>query len=348
MDLTDYTTWQTSSLNTPEGEIRYWVLFDPDSYYEQYADNNNLTRIHLAVAWGDATKFKRYALGFTKHTPGLSYLTRYNPLRNPYYVEGEDQYLSELRKVKVLAGQYAPGVYPDRTLYHHADPLLDNWPNFYVIPESQGMPARIVYEAVFTTLPYDVQDMDTFRTAGAKEMTRNVVRMKAVNARERKVPSFGFEVVIGSDTIPVPEVGFIPFYDYELYHTWKRVPRDRQPDTAIANCLLKANDAPFDYNPLSTAEPKACDKYREGDLVFVGLAQKVEPYKGPNGEWLVDLPYVFRHQPADGTGDGMLKIPYYSATLGSTWVQPFVRGSSASKKYLYSKANFDTLFEPEP
>lgn len=343
LDLTDYTTWETSTLNTPEGAIRYWVNADWDTYYEQYEDNNNLTRIHLAVAWHEATTFKRYALGYTNYRAG-TYFDRWNPLRNPYYPEGEDQYLTALRKVKVLGGQYAPGVATPRRVFHNADPLIDNWPSFITVAESEGMPARIVYEAVFSTLPYDLMDLEPFRAAGAKETLRNVVRMKAVNARERKTPSFGFEVEIGADTIPVPEVGFIPFYDYELYHTWKRVPRDRQPDTAIANCLLKANDAAFDWNPLT----QTFDKYREGDLVFTGLAQKVEPYRGPSGEWLVDLPYVFRFQPADGTGDGMLKIPYFSATSGSTWVQPFVRGSSASKKFLYAKSNFDALFEPEP
>lgn len=332
LTLTDSSTWEASTLDTPEGPVTYWVLADWDAYYEQYADDDNLTRVQLAVGWADALTFKRYALGVTEYTPGLLYFHRYNPLPNPYV---PTQYLQSLRKVKVLPGVASTGP----ASFHYADPLVDNWPN---LETTDGMPPRIVYEAVFRNLPYDVQDQDAFITAGGIETSRNVIRTKRVSPRERKVPSFGFEVTVGATTTPIPEVGFLPFYDYELYHTWTRVPRDRVPDTAIAECLLKANAEAFGYNPLTGT----FDKYQEGDLVFKGLAKPIEPYRGPNGEWLADVPYVFGYQPADGTGDGMLKVPYYSATDGQIWVQPKVRGST--DKYLYTKTSFAPLFEPEP
>jgi hypothetical protein len=338
LTVTDSSTWEASKLLTPEGEITYWVSADQESYYEQYEDDNNLTRIQIAVAWGDATTFKRYALGFAEYVPGMTYFQRYIPLRNPYLSE-ESQYLTSLRKV----GRLMPGVENTGTVsWHFADPVINNWPNYAAV--NAGMPPRIVYEGVFSNLAWDVLDQTAFAAASSLEIRRNVVRTKSIYPRERKVPAMAFEVTVGASTFTVPEVGFIPYYDYRLRYLWTRVPRDRVPDTAIANCLLKANSAAFDWNPVTNTY----GKFLEGDLVFTGLFQDIKPYRGTNGEWLVDVPYEFRYQPADGTGDGMLKVPFWSETAGQTWVMPFVRGSGSSKKYLYSKTSFETLFQPEP
>jgi hypothetical protein len=348
LTVTDSSTWEASELVTPEGKITYWVLADQESYYEQYEDDANLTRVQIAVGWYYALQFKRYALGFAEFVPGMSYFQRYAPLKNPFLTGDESQYLTSLRKV----GRVMPGVSNTGSVsWHYADPLINNWPNYEEV--AAGMPPRIVYEAVFSNVAWDVVDQSVFSKpdaeggVGGLEIRRNVVRTKSIYPRERKVPAMGFEVTVDGQTHPIPEVGFIPYYDYRLRYLWTRVPRDRVPDTAIANCLLKANSAAFDWNPVTNAY----GKYLEGDLVFTGLFQDIKPYRGTNGEWLVDVPYEFRYQPGDGTGDGMLKVPFWSEADGQIWVKPFVRktpGSVLADKYLYTKTSFETLFQPEP
>lgn len=337
LNVLDSSTWVASTLTTPEGDVTYWVLADLDAYYEQWEEDDNLTRVKIAVAWDDAGLFKRYALGFAERYAGVpEVLRRHNPLPNPW---AGTQFLRSLRKVGVHAGVNSTGAHP-RVSLHTTDPLADNW--FTFLP-TDGIPPRIVYEAVFRVLPWDVISQDSLMGHKHEEV-RNVIPEDAVRPRERKHPSYGFEVTIGADVVPVPEVGFVPYYDYELRRTWKGVPWELVPNTAIAACLLRANDDVWDWD----YKANAYGRYQEGDVVFMGLASPLKRYRGTNGEWLADLPYVFRYQPADGTGDGMLKVPYLSATSGNIWVQPRIRGSAASPKYMYEKADLSTLFQPEP
>lgn len=330
LKVTDPSTWRESRLSTPEGPISYWVLADWNTYFEQFEDVNNQTVVSIAVAWDDAGAFKSYALGYAQAAGGgATYLDRFTPLAVPW---ATGQYLTSLRKIGVHAGVTSAGV----PVLHSPSDIYDNWPTF---EPTDGMPPRIVYSAVFSCPTYDIVSQSSFVGAGSpRELKRFVTRERQVNPRERKVPSYGFETAEATPQI-IPEVGFIPYYDYELYYTWKKIPLALVPDTAIANCLLKVNNATFDYKADGTY-----GKYRVGDILFKGLANRITPYRGPNGEWLVDLAYTFSFQPGDGTGNGQLKVP----RNGNTWILVRQRGSSASPKYLYQSADLDTLFQPEP
>lgn len=337
-NLLDQFTWTPSSLSTPEGPITYWQLSDLRQYTEKFARDGNLTRTLLAVAWADATNFKWYALGFSDHRSGATYFERYTPLLCPYT---ESQYLVQLEKAEIHVGLDPTG----NPIFAAPDPDAENW---FTLPptlpgqspgETRGFPPRIIYHATFGNLPYKVVDQDTFRNTGAlNEQRRFVIKRRRVNARERKIPGWTFETDDVAAT-PIPEVGFVPYYDYQFTWTWVGIPEDDVPDTAIANCLVKINNAPFGYKRDGTY-----GKYQTGDLLFEGLASEITPYRGPNSEWLVDLPYVFRYQPADGAGNGMLKVPRNDGT----WIKARARGTAGSPKYMFFPANFEALFQPEP
>jgi hypothetical protein len=160
-----------------------------------------------------------------------------------------------------------------------------------------------------------------------------VIREEESRPRERRTSNFFFERVDNSKV--VPDVGFVPFIDYEFTLTWVDVPEYSVPITAIANCNLKINNAAWDINKDGTY-----GRYKKGTLLFCGIAGKVRPHRGPDGSWLKTLPYVFRWQPGDNSEDTFQKIP-----IGLTWVE-IRRRDTAEKPY--GTADFDTLFQPEP
>lgn len=330
LDLLDDSTWEASTLHTPEGPVTYWVLADWDSFYEQYEDVNNLTRHLIAVSWFDALIFKTYAIGITDRVGSATYFERYTPLQLP---NNDGQYLTSLKKKKVHAGTDTFG----NPKLHVADPLLGNWPSWDQSGFSTAVPPRIIYEAVFTCPDYEIVTQDALIASGdPRELKRYVTREQQITPKERKVPSFGFETVEATP-VPIPEVGFVPFYSVELYYTWRKVPVEYVPGVAIANCLNKINNAAFDY-----ATDGTFTRFQTGTLMFKGFANRLTPYRGPNAEWLVDLPYVFDFQPGDGGSNTWNKVPRNDGS----WIQIRVRDTAADP--LYHSANFAPLFQPGP
>lgn len=353
----DPETWATSTLYTAVGPIRYWVLADLDEYYEQYAVDASLTKVQIAVAWEDVIDFKWYALGFAEPAgsgSGIDYLWRNTPLKHPTQ---ENQYLIDLKKRKVIPGlegllprkvpPEGPGGVPPggpekftigRMSPAAADATIDNWFNLDSWPGS--MPARVVFDATFGMLPYEVVDQDTFNdTLDATELVRFVTRTFKDNPREFKHPTYQFETDEATPVV-VPEVGFRPFSDETHNITWHGVPWELVPWTAIKACKLRVNDAAFDYN-----FDGSWGKFNAGCLKFEGTSREIAPYHNAAGQRVTDLPYVFTHQPADGGDDGHQKLP---RGYENEWKKIRVRGSSASPKYPYATADFLTLFAPEP
>jgi hypothetical protein len=347
LNLHDPDTWIYSELATPSGgPIKYWVLADFDAYHEEFQDNGNLTRVLIAVDWNKRNLFRKYALGFTESKgTNTDEFRRYTPLPNPYQT---NQYLVSLKKHRIHIG-YAQSP-PHQPLPFQTDDTGQNrW--FRLPSETNGLPPRIIYDAQFSCFPYEIVNEATFGQNSLKELARYVIREREIRARERRTPSFGYETDNEAAT-PIPEVGFLPFVDYEFTMTWCRVPLRWVPETAIRECSLKINDAVFDYKARDDAAdpppPWEYGRYKVGDILFKGVAGKIRPYRDPHGQFLVDLPYLFSWQPADGTGDGQLKIPCTVATDSSRWIKVRERGSSASPKYLYGTASLDRLFRPEP
>jgi len=338
LDLLDSSTWLASVLDTPNGPVTYWQLADLDAYYEKNERDGNLATTLIAVPWADRVTWKKYALGTAKAVTN-GYLDRWTPLPWPYSDAG-DLYLTSVDKIKVHVGNAATSSPRGEALFHRTDPMRKNW---FTLPTQTGLPPRIVYRATFGNYPYRIVDQDAFRAGTTNELRRNVIRERESRPRERKIPSMGFETDEVSPVV-IPEVGFVPYVDYEFTYTWVGVPEDDVPWTAIGNHTLKINENAFDIKKDGTF-----GKYKKGDILFCGLAGKIRPYRGPDHSWLIDLPYVFRWQPADGveTGgrsDGMLKVPRNNGT----WIKIRERGSVASPKYLYGRADLDTLFQPEP
>lgn len=354
MNPLDPSTWFTSVLFTPEGPIRYWVFCDLEEYFEQYATDNSLTKVQIAVAWNDAIAFKWYALGFAERAgtgSGITYLQRYTPLLCPIQDSDAPQYLVDLKKRKVLPGIQADGLTPAKVgtpLYASYDFFNNNW---FTLPEPSrdaageyvGMPPRIVYDATFTMLPYEVVDQETLVASGdTREQKRFIIPTEKSSPRERKTPSFGFE---RDDTgTPIPEVGFIPYFDETHTVTWVGVPWALVPRTAMRQCYLTINNAAFGYK-----NSGVYGRWNAGTVRFDGLAREITPYRNAAGQRVVDLPYVFTHQPGDPTVGGGDTNTHWKVPIGQSWVLIRRRGSAgADIDRLYAKANFETLFQPEP
>lgn len=347
LNINDSSTWMPSKLITPVGPILYWVLADWDAYYEQYEDVNNLTRVLIAVNWWEAPDFKTYALGTTDRIGTATYFERYTPLL--YQGLGPlkpSQYLTSLKKVKIHVGTDTNGV----PQYAKPDPS-SGWPDFPgIIYNSSGLPlgmqTRIIYDAVFTCPPYDIVDQPTFLGTDKKELRRYVTREQQIVPKERKTPSFGFETYNPANPAtttnppcqPIPEVGFVPFHSIELHYTWRKVPVENVPGTAIGKCLNKINNAAFDINADGTY-----GRFATGTVLFRGLANKLTPYRGPNAEWLIDIPYVFDYQYGDGTTNTWNKLPRNDGT----WASIRVRETNPPQPLYYSD-DFEALFQPGP
>lgn len=361
-DILDDTTWATSILFTPGGPIRYWVLADLDGYYEQYATDNTLTKVQIAVDWYYALVFKWYALGFAEGVfdfelvaPGVAppptgqaYLNRFTPLPNPLNYK---QYLTDLKKVKIL-----PGVQGAVTGFSASvgtplpavnNPVVNNWPDFprpVNTTGKSGMPPRIVYDATFSMLAYDVVPQAQFVTTDRREGRRFVVRTEKGSPRERKQPSAGYA---RDDTgTVIPEVGFIPYYDEAHVVTWVGVPWELVPRTAMRQSYLTINNAAFEFK--STGQ---WGRFPEGTVRFDGLAREITPYRNAAGQRVVDLPYLFTHQPGDPTAVGGDTNTHWKIPMGTSWVLIHRRGAAgppyADADRLYLKSNFEKLFQPE-
>jgi hypothetical protein len=334
-----------SSLLTPEGRIPYWVLFD-DGYYTQAENNGAMTRAMVAVFWEDVNTFIKYGLGFTRLEPGGdSRLSRVLPYKCP---QRTDQYLASVKKNRMHAGPVNGaqfGINQPFGPWHYPDPLNTNW---FSLAKTGG---RIIFEAIFQNLRYDVlEDAQLPDSTPGCEMARFVHRRERVLPRERKVPSAGYETDptdpnSGGVATPILEVGFVPYADYELTYTWVGIPWELRPQKAIADCLLKVNNYLWDYkwvpNPTDGVRRPVWGRYQKGDILFMGLASDLEPYRGPSAEWLCDIPYVFRYQPADGKGDGHNRVPRNNGT----WCR--IRSRDDAHAPLYQSADLAKLFVPE-
>jgi hypothetical protein len=314
------TNSRPSILDTPGGPIPYWTLFD-EGYTEGNARDANMTRMMIAVKWEDSLDFKKYALGFSAVTPGSTFYDRTPPMRVPWAPE---QFLVELKKNRIAAGnEVNTGV----MIPHAPSPLDNNWWGV------RG--GTIIYEAVFANPDYDIIDQSTFRSYpySGDETFRYFTPEETINARERKHSSAGFELDLrdvagfGIPNTPVVlEVGFVPFHTIEKVYTQVEVPWDWRPRSAIANCLLRVNDAAVFGNP-------------PGTLLFKGPATKLKWHRQPDETRAVDIPFLLDYNPR-----GWNTVPRNDQTN-----QPVrVRNSSANPIPLYQSASFATMFRPQP
>lgn len=332
LNLLDSSTWVTSVLNTPTGPITYWALAELGAYYEKNERDGNVIGTLLAVPWKDRIDWKKYALGTVKKFSS-TYFDRVTPIPCPY-ANKDELYLMSVEKVGLHVGLDSGG----KPVFATTDSLNNN---YFTLPTSTYFPPRIVYRAVFGNFPYKIVNQSDFAAGILNEQRRFVIKERETRPRERRVPSFGFETDEASP-VPIPEVGFVPFVDTEFTWTWVGVPEKDYPETAIKTCTLKVNNATFGF-----LEDGTYGRYSAGDILFVGMLAKLKPYRGPNSEWLFDLPYTLRWQYADGAGNGMQKIPRTPTSADDNrWVLVRAAGTSATPRYLYQTANLDTLFQP--
>ena len=314
--------------------IHYYALYDR-YYSEQWLQEANEIRIGLCVEWDKRNEFHKFAVGGTAPVPASpTYLTRYTPLQCPF---NPRLYLSHLRlRDKGLANNGG-------TLTQLAGNAWFDLPNGWC-----------VYDATFTNRAYSILTQDEAGIGSAVlstnwntnpnrlispvvsgELQRYVIRETESRPKERKSPSYGF-VTDDAAATPIPEVGFIPFYEYERTYTWLQVPWQLVPWGAMEKCFLKLNNSYFD------------GQFPGGNILFKGTAGKIRPYVGADSSWYTDLVYVFGEQPADGVGNGWNKLP----RANGTWVKIRAAGTGGAtgipSKPLYLSEDLDALFKPDP
>lgn len=343
MRLPDISTWTPSYLFTPEGRIRYWVLCDWSNYSERYAQKASSITVEIAVEVNQRNKFRKYALGFSgSGSCNGNLITRFTPLRYPY--PGHAKYLVDMESSGDILG--GMGIDGKPYAWEAEDTILESygWPRW---PERTGMLPRIKYKCVFSTLPYLVVDQASMSGYSYKEHARYVIRRMTSFSKERELPGYQFETDEASP-VNIPQNGFVPYSEYELDWTWVGVPVEYVPWDAISELTGYINEAPFgycdEYPKIGTSLPSTSyGKYRTGCVQFRGTSGGMDPYLGNNAEWLIDIPYKFHWQPADGGNDGQLKIP---RGFRGEWVKVRQRGSGASPVYTKKKGDFERLFKP--
>ncbi len=354
MRLKDSTTWVTQTIDDPSGgpAITYWICADWQGYNERHTINSSIIKAQFLVPFNRRFAFRNAALGYVKSlncpvsTPAK--LERVTPLAYPF--SDNQKYLVDLSKEgEILSGANWDGGNSGRPLgvdaLNTGDATVKGWPGF---PDETGLPARIKYGAIFATLPYNVLTEAQMTTGSFNEQARNVVRSMSSYTKERIVPNYQLELATTPIQL-VPEAGFVPFTEYELKWTWVGVPLEYVPYTAISQAAGCINDAAFGYveeYPLfpATVPATTYGKYPKGCLLFKGPIGEMVPYRGPNDQLLVDIPYKFTWQPADGGEDGQLKIPLGYSGL---WAKVRKRGTVASPVYLKKYYDFSKLFKPQ-
>lgn len=296
-----------SYLATPAGPIPYWTR--PYTFRERYTANAGGTSgVGLFVHGYDAADFLRYAHGFTEFSG--SNLTRNLPLQSPYTAaDGRAQFLADL-SLEALGP-------------HSADPFFDNWAAY----------AWIGYKAEFATLPYQtLNEVEVPYSTGAPgvkdELWRYVTRTMKHNNREREVKEHQLETDDGED---IPEGAWIIDQATDWLYTWYQVPLEHYPRTAIQECTGKINDADFDHDA-----PEG-QRFAAGQLHFRGVANEMQPYRGPDGGLYYDLVYHFAYR--------FLGWNYYvrpdGTDIGWRFRPPF------ESERPFKEADFNTLFIPQ-
>lgn len=263
-------------LETPDGNINYWIRTTGSPYTETFtrgANSVSVSKVKLIVGWDDAATFKKWSLGFSERDSGSgTRLKRHLPLLNPYTLY---QRLDSLTLVQCEADVNGVLTGPE------ADPLSEDWPQY----------DWCIYEAYFTSHPYTFLTNDELNASPYlnHEWHRYCTRTPRIIAKEQKYPNYTFETYCPEDLTevgqPVPQVGFLPFYEQEVIYRLHEWPLDCFPLTYIAERLATVNDNTFDT------------RYAAGTLLFKGVADITTPYQMPDGNWAVDWSAVFGYQP---------------------------------------------------
>jgi hypothetical protein len=304
----------------PDGDILYQPRI---SYGEQYTVNNgSYQQTQVAVAWSDANDFIDFALGYAEWDRAeTSRFHRVLPMVSPYQ--------STMYCESVSMADFAMF----RGSLRQADDL-NKW-----------LEADFAfYDLVFRPRLYDlltdaqVDGSDyPWAAHGCKELGRYVTRWAHPRTEELKLGTYKLEAQNPSTSAwsSIPDPGFVPVFSIDVLYTWHCVPYDAVPIDAIAACGAKVNDAAFDKKR-NVADTLWVDMWPEGTLLFKGTSDRLQPYSGPNGELLVDVPYRFEYKP-----NGWNKFPPPGGT-GAWW--PVRRKDGGGP--LYDEADFKTLFKP--
>lgn len=151
-DLYNPSTWITSTLDTPAGQIPFWQLSDFDGYDEKNERDGNLVSTLIAVAWNDRVTWKKYALG-TVRKLSSTYLERFTPMQWPS-ADKEDLYLISVSKMRMHVGINSQ----KKPLFAVPEGTRNN---FFGL-NNGVFPARIIYRCVFGNYPFKIVDQTTF------------------------------------------------------------------------------------------------------------------------------------------------------------------------------------------
>lgn len=345
---------------TPGGidyeQIHYFANGQP-AYHETFARDNNLFVAHLAVAWEDVQDFRGELLGLTEWTGAANFFKRTLPLKCPYTAGAYAQSMEMIdygRRAELARTwefdttaegvNILNGVDPGNTLpavYDDSD--FDDWMTT----------DTAIYKVTFGRVPHDlVTDEDiqgTVGTGAGCELTRYVVRQRATNVRELRIPDFNFKPSGSTDVIRVN--GFIPSVETEYTYTWVQVPFDKVPVTAIGKLRLRVNESVWDNytKVLPNGTYYTTDGHRAETMLFIDASGIDVPYQGADGALYCDVKYHFRKKEHYGQIEGgsvdWVGHNYFLNAKGN-WYKPINRQTSGP--VYATSADFNTLFVPEP
>lgn len=268
------------------GYVRFHWLFD--GYGERYAVGAaGTSTAKVVLAWDHYPLFILHAAGFTEYVapppppppvpppppppggggvldpsppPPGGTLKRHVPLRNPL---APAQFTQD-----VSVAEYGGNKRNDET---KDNALRCDW---------------VKLALGFSTLPYMVcSDADLATYFGGDESQRYTTVSIESNARERLVSGSAYKTL---DTPPVTlnVPGFVPDVDSSYIISWLQIPAGA---LRLDLPYLKVNDSTWTVAGLTPG-------FAAGTALFCGFAERLQPYRGPDGNLYVDAKYLVRYR----------------------------------------------------
>ena len=277
------------AVSVTPGGIVYVTLHD--SYSEQWTANGCQVGCDVVIDWETRDEFIAAVIGYSAWDGISPNLNRTLPLECPL---SEGLWCDSA--VLISTGMISDSGTP------LADADNGNWPNFDW--------AR--YRLTFVRPPWFVLSDSTLASiSGNLEQFRFVQLTTRYVPRERKNPAYIVQFDQGpvqsppttGNWMPSSEVGFLPDYQIEYVLIWKAVPYGAIPWTAINAALLTVNLTAFSPSTQNFIVVP-------GGLLFKGIQNPISWYADVNGDFVVDLAYVFSYQPG---GWNNFRVPALTA-----------------------------------
>ena len=291
----------------PAKIAEFKTLADAGTFGEQHTARGSTARVRLIWDTVDDWRIRKALLGYSyvATVAGTRRLHRVTPYRRPY-----SRSLAYLRDLSMVGMGRKSGEPQNMTQFTRPGPF-GNQPVTVggVYMDTQGWPTgeKIVYDATFGPLPFlTVGSGDAAAwAAAAGEMTRYTSAIREPRPREVRLPAAGYGVEYDttdpnytgpgtSAPIGTPVIQT----EVEIRYTWHQLPFNAIPEATLAANVGKVNSAVFDG--VIFAPGAGGTGFPVATMLFRGW-RETEPYPGADGQFYVDLTYIFGFRGGVGT-----------------------------------------------